>query len=292
MVKILEHPNYRQFQNNGFKSFIMEKGVEFEKKIVDYIHNNKVPVVKVSEYITDETIRYTKQLMKSGTPIIHSAPVKNIKQRTHGIIDLLIRSDYIEKLIDNCPLTDDEKIIPSPKLGHEFHYVVIDIKFSTLPLTSNGINILNSGSYPAYKAQCHIYNQIIGDIQGYTSQYAFILGRRYRYTKKGVKYSNKSCLDKLGVIDYHDFDESYIEKTFDAVNWVKNIYQFGHKWSISPPSKNELYPNMCHDSGEWQKHKNDISDDISEITSIWYCGIKHRNNALLKGISKWTDPFM
>ena len=70
-----------------------------------------------------------------------------------------------------------------------YHYIVIDIKFSTLPLRANGKHLLNSGSYPAYKAQCLIYTDAIGLIQGYTSRYAFILGRRWKYTQKLIKYN-------------------------------------------------------------------------------------------------------
>ena len=85
---------------------------------------------------------------------------------THGIIDLLVRSDYLHKLVDECPLTQDEIKIPNKLDTKSYHYIVIDIKFSTLPLRSDGKHLLNSGSYPAYKAQCLIYTQAVGLIQG------------------------------------------------------------------------------------------------------------------------------
>ena len=37
-----------------FTEFIMQKGVEFEKELVKYINDNKIPVVYVSDLITDE----------------------------------------------------------------------------------------------------------------------------------------------------------------------------------------------------------------------------------------------
>lgn len=282
--------NPNRSSNYGFTSFIMEKGIDFEDKLVKYINNRCLPIVSVSEYITNESIKKTINLMKAGTPIIHSAPIRNTKTRTHGIIDLLVRSDYLQKIIDDCPLTDDEKIIPSPKLGHNFHYVVIDIKFSTLPLSADGRHLLNSGSYPAYKAQCLIYTDAIGNIQGYTSQYAFILGRRWKFTRKNINYNGLSCLDKLGVIDYKNFDKSYIEQTSNALKWIREIKKNGHKWSVSPPSRQELYPNMCYDSGKWEQQKEKISDNIGEITTVWYCGTKHRNIAINNGITSWRDP--
>lgn len=284
------HPSPTNGSNGGFVSFITEKGIEFEDVLIKYIDKNKVPVVSVSEYITNESINKTISLMKTGTPIIHSAPVRNSKNKTHGIIDLLVRSDYLYKLIDDCPLSDEEMIIPSPKLGVDYHYIVIDVKFSTLPLRADGRHLLNSGSYPAYKAQCLIYNQAIGIIQGYTPQYAYILGRRWKYTSKDVKYSNYTCLNRVGVIDYQKVDRHYINRTKKALEWVRDNERYGHQWTVSPPSRRELYPNMCYDSGKWQKHKEKISDDIGEISSIWYCSVKHRDNALSMGIHSWRDP--
>lgn len=284
------HSHTGHNENGGFTSFIMEKGVEFEAELVKYINMHKLPIVTVSNYITNESVKKTINLMKEGVPVIHSAPIRNIKNRTHGILDLLVRSDYLHRLIDECPLTDQEKIIGSPKLGHSFHYLVIDVKFSTLPLRADGRHLLNSGSYPAYKSQCLIYNNAIGLIQGYTPRYAYILGRRWRYTKKDIKYDNYTCLNKLGVIDFHKVDKSYIERTNKALKWIRDNKKYGHQWSVSPPSCPELYPNMCHDSGNWQKHKQIIAEDIGEITSVWYCGVKHRNIALNNGITSWRDP--
>ena len=276
--------------SKGFLSFIMQRGKEFESELVKYINRHRLPVVTVSEYITDESINKTIELMKEGVPIIHSAPVRNQTNHTHGIIDFLIRSDRLHTIVEDCPLTNEEKIIPAPKLGHDFHYVVIDVKFSTLPLTADGKHILNSGSYPAYKAQCLIYNQAIGLIQGYTPQYSFILGRRWTYTKKNIKHDNLSCLNKIGVIDYKEIDRSYIQETEKALKWVRDNKKYGHEWSVSPPSRSELYPNMCTDSGKWQAQKEKIADEIGEITSIWYCGIRNRNIAIQNGITSWRDP--
>ena len=271
-----------------FVDFIMEKGIEFERELVKYI-NRKIEVVSVSEFITDESVQKTIDLMMAGTPIIHSAPIRNSKNCTHGVIDFLVRSDFLHKLVNECPLTPDERIIPSPKLKQPFHYVVIDAKFSTLPLRADGRHLLNSGSYAAYKAQCLIYTDAISLIQGYKSQYAFILGRRWKYVKNNIKYNNFTCLDKLGVIDFKKIDKSFIKRTDNALKWVRHNKQFGHLWSVSPPSRVELYPNMCCDSGKWQSHKHTIADDIGEISNIWYCGVKQRNIGLSKGISSWKD---
>ena len=275
---------------DNFTKFIIDKGVEFEEELVKFINNTKLKVVYVSNTINDDNILKTIELMKKGIPIIHSAPVRNYINKTQGIIDLLVRSDYLYKLIDVCPLTDEEIKIPSPNLNKPYHYVVIDIKFTTLPLRSDGKHLLNSGNFPAYKSQCLIYNQAVGQIQGYTSQYAFILGRRWTYTKKIQTYNNISCLNRLGTIDYKNVDNIYIINTKKALQWITDNKQNGHLWSVNPPTRKELYPNMSHDSGKWQKEKEEISNNIKEISSIWYCSYKHRNIALDKGINNWGNP--
>ena len=114
-------------------------------------------MTSVSEYITEDSLDETKKLMKQGIPLIHSAPVRNYRNGTQGVIDILIRSDFLSKLVDEPCLTKEEIAMSAPALGKPYHYVVIDIKFSTLPLRADGVHLLNSGSYPAYKAQCLVY---------------------------------------------------------------------------------------------------------------------------------------
>lgn len=280
-------PEYTQA--GGFTEFIMNRGVEFESELIKYINDNRIPVVSVSEYITDEGVRRTKELMKKGVPVLHSAPVKNYRTGTQGIIDLLVRSDYMADLVDEEPLSDVERVLSSPTLGKPYHYVVIDIKFSTLPLRSDGLHLLNSGSYPAYKAQCLIYTEAVGLIQGFTAPHAFIMGRRWRYTQGGVINRNYTCLNRLGKISYNSVDSEYKIRIKDAIKWVRDVKLNGSKWSVNPPSRVELYPNMCVDSGRWNKEKEKIADRIGEMTNIWYVGVKHRNTALQRGIRSWRD---
>lgn len=273
-----------------YTNFLIEHGIKFETEIVKYINDNIIPVKTVSKYINAESCQKTIDLMLDGAPIIHSAPVKNRKNNTEGIIDLLIRSDYIEYLVSESPITDNEKHISAPKLGKNFHYVVADIKYSTLPLRSDQCHILNSGNYPAYKGQLWIYNQAISEIQGYLPRYSFIMGRRSKYTANGISNIEYDCLVKLGVVDFEGVDKEYIQKTKKAIQWIRDVNEYGREWKIYPPSRQELYPNMSVDSGIWNKQKEKISDKIGEITSIWNCGVKNRKIALLNNIKSWKDP--
>lgn len=281
-------PRSSQGSSQGFEEFIKTQGTQFESKLVSYISKNKIAVVTVSDSFNDAGCQETIRLMKQGIPILHSAPVKHT-DNTGGIIDLLVRSDYVEHLVDVCPITEFEKTIMAPKLGCNYHYVVIDVKFSTLPLRSNGRLLLNSNGYPAYKAQTWIYTHAVGEIQGYTSDYAFILGRRWNYMSKGIRHTNYSCLDKLGVIDFKGVDKCYVDLTKKAVKWVRDVQSNGNDWTTNPPTRIELYPNMCVDSGIWNQDKQKIAEELGDITSIWNCGVKHRKTAMSNGVNNWKD---
>ena len=273
-----------------FFDFIIQRGRDFEDGIVKYIHESKIPVITVSNKISDKTCNDVVKLMQAGIPVIHSAPFKNGKRHIRGIIDFLVRSDFLHVFTGENPLPENLRKFPAPKLDRPYHYVVIDVKFSTLPLRADGTHLLNSGSYPAYKSQLWIYTEGIGEIQGYTSQYAYVLGRRYRYTSKGEIFSSLNCLDKLGTIDYKGVDSEYRNKTMEAINWLKDLRKHGRKWTTNPPSRPELYPNMCIDSGAWNRNKQEIAEQLGDITQIWYCGIKNREKAMQQGITTWRDP--
>jgi len=275
----------------SFTDFIKQSGIDFEEKIVEYINNNIFPIIYVGDNITKETCLKTIELMELGTPIIHSAPVCNNKNKTRGIIDLLVRSDYISKIFSHMP---DNKTVYPDSYKKTYHYVVIDIKFSTLPLRSDGIHLLNSGAYPAYKAQTWVYTKAIGEIQSYTSNKAYILGRRNSWKSKGIQYKSKNCLDRPGVINYSSVDKDYPAKTVASIKWVREFNRDGLSWDLNPSDgvlhRKELYPNMSKDARSFQLEKQTISNNIGELTQLWYVGVKNRKIALENGISSWKDP--
>jgi hypothetical protein len=264
-------------------SFLIEKGKEFEKQVISLLRKTE-NIPTVSDTITDEACERTIELMKKGVPIIHSAPFQNDVLGIKGLVDLLVRNDYLSSVVSVFPPVSNNR----SKFG-KFHYVVIDIKFSTLPLRSDGIHLLNSGNYPAYKGQLKIYSDGIGSIQEYYPRYAYILGRRWNYTSKGEFFSGLNCLDRLGVVDFRGIDVEYLIKTREAIKWLHDLKTYGNTWSLDPPDRLELYPNMCVDSGFWNSRKKEIADQLGDITQLWYCGIKERNIAIKNGVYSWRD---
>ena len=93
----------------------------------------------------------------------------------------------------------------------------------------------------------------------------------------------------LGVIDYEGCDKHCVQKTKDAISWLRKVDKHGSQWSVYPPSRSELYPNMCIDSGKWQSIKKEIAEACGDLTMLWYVGAKNRNIAFSNGITSWFD---
>lgn len=257
-----------------FHKFLMNAGNEFEKYVVSRLPCHKF----VSNEITPEACEQVRICMKEKTPIIYSAPFENEKNRTRGIIDLLVREDYISKLFPTC------NYIEKPDNSK---YVAIDIKFTTLSLRADGKHLLNSGRFPAYKGQLKVYTDFLTSVQGETRN-AGILGRRYTYTSKGEVFSGMDIYDRIGWIDYAGVDIEYVALTEKAIEWVRDVRQNGSSWDVYNPHRIEMYPNMNVDSGfSLNKRKREIAMHIKDITLLWNCGIKHRENAFSKGITTW-----
>lgn len=294
--------NRKGSNNNGksFSSYIMEQGCIFENKIMKMI-TKKFEPDRIAEIHGEKSPRDPKkaeetlEAMKRGVPIIHSGVLHNPENKTFGIPDLLVRSDWLRYLVEDSPLNSEIEIKSAPKLKTDgWHYRVVDIKYTGLLLRANNRNLLNTGSFPAYKAQLLIYNWALGYVQGYTPNEAYILGRRWKYTAKGETFNRNACFDKLGVIDYEGTDSKYIELTTNALKWLRTVRsKSASSWNVNkyPLHRWELYPNMCntHD-GQWHDIKREIADTNKELTDIWMIGPKNRALALNAGVYQWNDP--
>jgi hypothetical protein len=277
-----------------FSEYIMKAGVVFEDELIKLIMKNHT-VVKVADFTQSRQIKKLNEtiaLMKKGTPIIYQGVLHNYDNNTFGLPDLIVRSDYINKLMGYDVISREESKIGSPLLGTNFHYKVIDIKHSTIPLRSDGIHILNSESMPAYKGQLYIYTLALNKIQGIKINKAFIWGKRYSYESCNVKYNITDFLNKLAIVDFDNIDFEYIEKTQNGIDWIKTLRSEGSSWSLLPiPSRNELFPNMKNDKdGSWHQIKSELSEDIDEITQVWNCGFKKRQIAHSKNVYGWKNP--
>jgi hypothetical protein len=282
---------------SSFYQLLQTKGIQFENLVIAYLYKKYAGrIITIADQHTKiqsrqlDKVEETISAMKEGKEIIVQAVLHNTQNKTYGIADLLVRSDFLNEMFEEAPLSKYEESIGC-KFNKNWHYVVIDIKHITLNLKADGVHLLNTGSVCAFKGQLFIYNEALSLVQGYEPSAAFILGRKWNYTTKGEKYTGNHWFEKLGAVDFKNTDADIYIKTKEAINWIRDLRIDGHTWSINPPSRLELYPNMCNDSDEpWHTTKKIIADQLGEITSVWQCNQTHRKNAHDANITSWRNP--
>jgi hypothetical protein len=272
-------------QNNFPENILLSNGLTFERKIYDDLKNKFGDNVcelagnscTIAEY--DSTLSQ----MKKGTPIILQAFIKSDKLQLRGIVDILIRSDYINRITTNTLLKRDE----IKNENGDLYYLVVDIKWSHMSLCVDGKTIRNEGRYKAYKGQLLIYNTIIGEMQDYTPKYSYIMPKSWNIDTKKEGYS---CYDVLGVVDYSNRDSSYIEDTISAINWVRNVRENGQQWSPLTPHIKEMCCNASNTNDTpWTEVKKTIMDTTHDISQVWMLSADHRNTAFDKNVKRWDD---
>jgi putative phage-type endonuclease len=276
--------------NNAFQSCIMKKGIVFEKNIIEMIKKKfSDEFVEIGSYQhAQSTSKYleTVKHIKDGTPIISQGVLHDYDTRTFGVPDLLVRSDYLNKIFDE-EVINSTKVIKS-KNHNPWHYRVMEIKFSVLGLCADGKHLRNGNkNMVSNKGQLYIYNKILGKIQGYTPPKSYVLGKKSMY-KKGQQVFIGEPFTRPAHINFRETDAFIRTKTGDAVRWIRKMRSDGYKWKLFPPSRKELMPNMCNSSdGNWRVIKNKIADRQNDITQLWMCGIKNREISIKNGVKNW-----
>jgi len=282
---------------NKFTDFLKNKGVEFEEKIFNHIRNkyySKTLDINLSENQGDiltyylNKYRETISLMNNGIPIIFHGVLFDLESKLFGIPDIIIRSDYINKIL-NYPCIDKiEDMNQGCNFSNRWHYLIIDIKYSNLVFKKGNNTLNNVGMFSYYKSQVMIYNKCLSYTQSYKPKNAYILGRKW--LKEGKKGNNS--FDYLGQVDILGKDRELYIKTEMAIGWLRNLHFFGAEWDIFNPTIKELYPNMNNSNydSEWRHVKEEISLINYDITNLWNCGIKERNNCFKRKIYDWYNP--
>jgi hypothetical protein len=201
-----------------------------------------------------------------------------------GCVDLLVRSDWLNKLFENC----DDLIINKDKI----HYVVIDIKFHRIQYNTDGKTIRNEGMIRVFKSQLYIYNKILGYMQDYIPDHAYILGRGWIKTniERGVTICEKNSnpFNKLGIIDFKGNDSDIVEKSEKAIKWLNELRI--NNYDDTFRKYDHCYPNMNNNLETiGKKRKRSIAEANNELTLIGYVGVRHRKNALGHGINNYKD---
>jgi hypothetical protein len=268
---------------------LLAYGNDFERDIIDIlIQKYYMNFVKICESYQAKDINkynYTLSEMNKGTPIIHQAVLHDPESKIYGCVDLLVRSDWINKIFKNFEL-ENSLINDKP------YYVVIDIKFHRLQYNTDGKTLRNEGMMKVFKSQLYIYNKALGYMQKYTPNNAYILGRGWIKSniEKGIVIieKNNDPFDKLGVIDFIDKDNDIKIKSEEALKWLHELKN--NNFDETKPKYDHSYPNMTNNmSITGRKRKLSIAEDKNELTLLSYVGVKHRKIGISNGIDNYMN---
>ena len=255
------------------------------------------------EDIKRESVK-TSSAINVGVECIFQAPLVNPDNKTYGIADVIIRSDCL------CRLLESTGIYPNFKDGGKnggkngskndnnsekiIHYYIIDIKYSKLELCCDGQRIRNSDLNPAYKCQLFVYNMALAKLHkdGFTPDKAYVLGKSWSFTSKGVVHSGRNCFERLGTVEFEGWDCDVKTTVDEGLSWLRKLRTQGHSWKLYPtPSNSYLLPNMkINKVTKWQEFKSVYAKHVKDITLLWYCGVAKRDAALQQGIMCYDDP--
>ncbi len=284
---------------------IMNKGCKFEEQVIHILRKNKIPIIEICKHSSwvDGSLE-TLQLMSAGFPIIAQGYLVNNINKTKGRSDIIIRSDYLNKIKQGIISEDDAKI-PS-KFGN-WHYRIIDIKMSNLCLSADGKHIINTKLYKAYKAQVLIYNQALSFLQEYLPPQSYLLGRSSHNYDNSITFDD--CFSSMAAVDFSDYDSSFIDNLNNALMWHQTLHTLPlpliigtddnglikYDWdtleTFIPKSLNlNLRPNMKNKYDyKWKDIKKQIATQRQELTLLWNCGVAKRNKAISNGVYNWSD---
>lgn len=266
-----------------YRTFLFDKGNRFEQAVVDHLHT-----LDVGEMLSLEGNDWTEtgKVLRSAPAMVLQAPLSHEPSRTYGTADLLVRSDVLHGLFPEA-VTAEQAATPCELGIGDRHYVVVDIKYSTLRLRADGA-IGHGGSVWAYKGQLLVYTRALASLQGFSSPVAFLLGRGWTQTVEGETLRMGNCMDRLGAADMTD--ETLVRAVRDAADWVRQASSEGASWSALPPSREELRPNAGADQGPWSTAVTHIVEEGQDLTRLWQVGVAKRKNANRQGVYQWSDP--
>ena len=301
-----------------FTKFILEQGRAFEAGIRDLFSQSyevRTIAQDSQDVISQEKANETFEAMVQGSPIIHQAVLWDAHHQTYGSPDFLVRSDILLEIFPST-ITHQQTLDPAVGLGSEnWHYLVVDSKFTTLHLNASGSELDNGASAPAYKAQLHLYNRMLGRLQGYEPPFAYLLGRGSERTQRGTTYRSSDALALLAPVPQEGSvaNGAPIASEVDAaLAWVRRVRAEGEQWDLLPlPSVPELYPNMTNiDDAElmldltvedsepwmdavdepdhhWSGVKKWLAGELKELTQLWRVGVTGRQKAHQAGYRRW-----
>lgn len=289
------HPNHPNNSNqSNEQNVLMHNGLQFENSIYDYLltkfkSNEIIKILTESNHLSEIHFKQysdkTREAIDKKVPIILQGVLSNNDLKLRGVADIIVRSDYINKLVK-------KKVLPNNKIkiNGKLYYLIIDIKWTSMTLCVDGQTIRNEGRFKAYKGQLLIYNILLGFLQNYIPETTYIMAKSWKIDSSHEPQEGSSCFDLMGIINYSDRDSDYVNQTIEAINWIRYVREFGSILSPISLDNEELCVNMSNSyDTPWTEIKKDICSKTNDITAVWYLTTKQRAIGFNKNIKKWSD---
>ena len=303
-----------------FLAFLLDQGRKFETGILRLLQARYDVITVARDYREIRSLdraEETFEAMRQSVSIIYQGVLWDAHNKNYGSPDFLVRSDILRLLFPES-ISEQEAGISAPDLGtNPWHYLVVDTKFTTLHLNASGTELINDGSAPAYKAQLHIYNRMLGRLQGFEPPQSYLLGRGWQRTQSGVTYRGRSAMEQLGPVPQNGKVTNGVpiaHAVEEALRWMRRVRTEGEDWELLPtPTVPELYPNMSNaddgdmmlerrpaelepgleedeQDGKWVGVKKWLAGELRELTQLWQVGVGKRKKAHTDGWYRWDEP--
>lgn len=193
----------------------------------------------------------------------YSVPAHNVRSKLKMMIDMIVTKEFLQSLDSSLDILPPKKYNPS----------LSDKSVIVLLFSSDKIS-----DYQRYKA--HFAVRVLSNHSSRID-----LENVYFYNMKSKTVQRVAIHDENDKVNYQKDIEKYIQ-------WIRNCIHYGDTYTLLPPSHPFLYPNMkveC-DNPNYQKWKMDYALQLNEITLLYKCHPKHRENMHQKGIYSFLDP--
>jgi hypothetical protein len=275
---------------DSIKVELFKKNIKFEESIIKELKEIIFNIVDIPNLIeicypnTKDIYKFSNFMIvlkqiKSGIPIIYHPVLYNCIDKIYGNPDFLIKGKFINILFQTDIIEFD----------YYDYYFVVDIKPSKYKLSKINMDVLhNSRLIDYYKLELFTYNKILGQIQGYTPNIAFLLHKFSDNNEQLTLLKNPLCSWTLinTNIEY--------QKYLDSIAWVNFVRKEGKTVNLENPTRVELIPNVktLYDSYSIKQKKIEIiekqfQNGISNITTLWNCTERHQIQGWNNNIINW-----
>jgi putative phage-type endonuclease len=273
--------NKDKFSNNSFKN-----SWHLKENINQYLHmfqetTNGFITLQCPDYIDIPNhnskgtsygqLKRTYDALSHRVPLICNGVLYNPINNMLGHYDIMIQSQYLSIVFPQAyKKIKDANLSYSPN-----KYTFIQVKDCHLKLCNQNLYVLNAsnGHKEAKMQQIHLH-KVLQDQQIVTfTDYSFILGAHASYTSKSTTYENFNSLNSIGLVNPTTRDERYEQKITQCLDFIHQLHTVGDQWSIDPPCRRELYPNMKNVmDAPWKTFKHQLATKNKDLTIMWNIG--------------------